>query len=127
MEQIHVLLQSYLFFLPVNKLVLFLYGHDINFYNRAMDAIIHNCVHILFLEENDYLNDQSDDKFPNTNLKDLYNRYKFNWKLNHTTIKFYQAHINSATVKYWDSLKAPSYVTIHDIFIKTNILQLSSP
>ena len=38
-------------FLPVNKQVLLFDGHDIYFYNRAMDVIIHNRVHTFFLRK----------------------------------------------------------------------------
>ena len=124
MPEIYVLIQSSMWFSPVNNQVLFFDYHYRHFDNRAMDILIQNHVQTFVINSGNYLNDSSNDNRTNSKLKDIYIRSKSKWNLNYMTIQLSWYHMKTITVKYWDSLKVSPYVTISDRFRKKYFLSL---
>ena len=80
---------------PVNNQILFLYGHNSHFNNRALTQMQSKNIQPFILKAGDYINDQPNDNGPNSKLKSLYKVPKAKWVLNYVTTGYQPHHMNS--------------------------------
>ena len=82
----------------INPQVLFFDGHYIRFDYRATHILRSHHISSFILKSGDSTNYQPNDNGPNLKLKIYYGIEKVKWKIQHGTMKFTPAHINSVLV-----------------------------
>ena len=101
---------------PVNNQILFLYGHNSQFYSRALTQMQRKHIQPFIPKYCDFINYQPNDNGPNSKLKAIYNILKTEWMLKYGTRRFQPHHMNSALADTWEFFKVSYGNIIRDSF-----------
>ena len=83
---------------PTNNHILFFHGHDSHFDDPSLTQMKIKNIQPLILKVGDSINDQPNEKRPNSKLKALYNISKSKWILKYGTTRFQHHHMKSVLV-----------------------------
>ena len=112
---------------PVNNQIIFFYGHDSHFGDRALIQMKYINIQPFVPKLGNSINNQPNDNAPNSKLKSLYNVAKAGWMLKYVTETFLPYHINYVSAKAWDTFKVSAGKIIRDSFLKTKLPPLRPP
>ena len=111
----------------MNPQVLFFDGHDSHFDDRATHIMRSHHISQFILKAGDSTNDQPNDNGPNLMLKRYYSIVRVKWQIQHGTMKFAPAHMNSVLVEMWHLFQQQSARVIITELKKTKLLPLAPP
>ena len=92
-----------------------------------LDILCKHSIQLFILNAGYSVHDQPNYNSPNMKLENMYGNAIMNWMIQHGSLKFTPAHINSVRVATWEAFKISSATITHNTFNNTHILPLSPP